>query len=215
MQKLIYISFTILILISCKQKTEHKPVEKELSVAEKIANAHGYENWKDVSEIAFTFNGKRRWKWYPKTNDVTFIQDSVEVSYHRSEIDSALIKIDRGFINDKFWLLIPFQLVWDKSASISESLKAKAPVSNTEMNKITLLYGEEGGYTPGDAYDIYFDDSYMIKEWAFRKGNKTEAGLINTFENYKDFNGLKLALDHKKNDNDWNLEFSNIEVELQ
>lgn len=215
MKNLIYICFTVLFLMGCKQKTETKVIEIELSDAEKIANAHGYQNWKNVSEIAFTFNGKRSWKWQPKTNAVTFIQDTIKVSYNRAKIDSTVTKIDPAFVNDKFWLLIPFQLVWDESASISKTVKAEAPISKTEMNKITLLYGNEGGYTPGDAYDIYFGDDYMIKEWAFRKGNKPEAGLINTFENYQDFSGIKLALDHKKAEDDWNLQLSNIEVVLK
>lgn len=215
MQKLIYICFTALLLIGCKQKVETKVVERELSDAEKIANAHGFQNWKNVSEIAFTFNGKRSWKWQPKTNNVTFILDTVEVSYNRAKIDSTATKIDSAFINDKFWLLIPFQMVWDDGLTISEAMKAEAPISKIEMNKITLLYGNEGGYTPGDAYDIYFGDDYIIKEWSFRKGNKPEAGLINTFENYQDFSGMKLALDHKKAEGDWNLELSNIEVVLK
>tara|TARA_R110002049_G_scaffold148844_2_gene311814 strand:- start:8055 stop:8663 length:609 start_codon:yes stop_codon:yes gene_type:complete len=201
--------------MGCKQKSETKAVETELSVAEKIANAHGFENWKNVSEIAFTFNGKRSWKWQPKTNDVTFIQDTIEVRYNRAKIDSTAAKIDPAFINDKFWLLIPFQLIWDDGLSISEPIKTEAPISKTEMNKITLLYTSDGGYTPGDAYDIYFGDDYIIKEWAFRKGNKPKAGLINTFENYQDFSGITLALDHKKAEGDWNLELSNIEVVLK
>ena len=215
MKNLIYICFTTLLLIACKQKAETKVVETERTIAEKIGHAHGFENWKNVSEIAFTFNRNRSWKWQPKTNDVTFIQDTLEVSYNRAKIDSTVIKIDPAFINDKFWLLIPFQLIWDKSATISEPIKAEAPISKTQMSKITLLYGKEGGYTPGDAYDIYFGDDYIIREWAFRKGNKQEAGLINTFENYQDFSGIKLALDHKKAEGDWNLELSNIEIVLK
>lgn len=215
MKNLIYCCFTVLFLMGCKQKTETKVVEIELSDTEKIANAHGFQKWKHVSEIAFTFNGKRSWKWQPKTNDVTFIQDTIKVSYNRAKIDSTVTKIDPAFINDKFWLLIPFQLVWDESASISKTVKAEAPISKTEMNKITLLYANEGGYTPGDAYDIYFGNDYMIKEWAFRKGNKPEAGLINTFENYQDFSDIKLASDHKKATGDWNLQLSNIEVVLK
>ena len=81
MKNLIYICFTILLFMGCKQKTETKPVETEPLVAEKIAKAHGFEKWENVSEIEFTFNGKRSWKWQPKTNDVTFIQDTVEVRY--------------------------------------------------------------------------------------------------------------------------------------
>ena len=223
MKKLIVIISVISLCYSCKQKDETKTIEPELSVAEKIANAHGFENWKNVSEIQFTFNVdkdsshfERIWTWKPKTNDVIFSTggDSI-VMFNRNKIDSTKIKLDQGFINDKFWLLVPFQLVWDEGTSISEVKKAEAPISKTEMNKITLTYSNKGGYTPGDAYDLFFTDAFLIKEWVFRKGNSEEASLVNTFENYQDFNGLKIALEHKKQGENWNLNFTNVKVVLE
>jgi len=101
------------------------------------------------------------------------------INYNRKSIDSLSKKADRGFINDKFWLLIPFQLVWDAGTTISEPVLANAPISQIEMNKITILYSDKGGYT------------------------------------YQDFNGIKIALDHKKAKGDWNLNFSNVKVSLE
>ena len=215
MKKFILILFAICLNVSCKQEKNTPPEIKPLTVAQKIANAHGFENWKHVSEITFTFAGNRNWLWKPKTNDITLTTSKDTIRYNRNSMDSIAMKADRGFINDKFWLLIPFQLIWDEGITISEVTKVKAPISKTETNKITLAYSNEGGYTPGDAYDIYFDDDYIIKEWGFRKGNQEEAGLINTFENYKDFNGIKIALDHKKGEGDWSLPFTNVKVILE
>ncbi len=214
MKNLFYILTIALLSFGCKHKEETKTIEPETSVAEKIANAHGYENWNDVSEISFTFFGKRSWTWQPKSNDITLITKNDTITYNRMHIDSTVTKFDRGFINDKFWLLIPFQLVWDKGTTISEPIEAEAPINKALMNKITLVYSSEGGYTPGDAYDIYFDNDYIIREWAFRKGNKPEAGLINTFENYQDYNGIKMASGHKKAEGDWNLTLTDIKVVL-
>jgi len=215
MKKILLIISLVSVCFACKQKAEAVLPKKDISVAEKIANAHGFENWKNVSEIQFTFFGKRNWIWKPKTDDVTLITETDTINYNRNSIDSISKRADRGFINDKFWLLIPFQLVWDAGTTISEPVVVNAPISNIKMNKITILYSDEGGYTPGDAYDIYYDDAYIIKEWGFRKGNKPEAGLVNTFENYQDFNGIKIALDHKKGTGDWNLNFSNVKVSLE
>ena len=108
--------------------------------------------------------------------------------------------------------MIPFQLVWDKSATVSEPLKETAPISKTNLNKITLSYSNVGGYTPGDAYDIYYGDDYLIKEWIFRKGSQKEPSLTNTFENYQDFNGIKIALDHNNTQNNWSLGFTDVHV---
>ena len=38
--------------------------------------------------------------------------------------------------------------------------------------------------------------------------------MITTFENYQDYNGIKIAKDHKQNDSNWNLNFSNISIKM-
>jgi len=219
MKNFIYISFIGLLFINCKQKSETKRPEKEISIAEKIANAHGFENWKQVSEIQFTFNVdedsshfERSWVWKPKANEVMALSKKDTINYNRSIIDSTLTKTDSGFINDKYWLLVPFQLIWDESITISEGIKEEAPVSKTQPHRITVTYPNEGGYTPGDTYDIYYDNDFLIKEWIFRKANQKEPSVITTFENYQDFNGVKIALDHKKAKGNWNLNFTNVKI---
>jgi hypothetical protein len=212
----------IILCVSCKKNHKNTIKQKELSIAEKIANAHGYNHWKNVSKIEFTFNvnkdsshSQRSWRWEPKSNIVSFLagKDSI-ITYNRAKIDTTKINIDKDFINDKFWLLIPFQLVWDKNASISEPTKAEAPISKSTMNKITLTYPSDGGgYTPGDAYDLYFGEDYLIKEWVFRKGNNETPSLINTFENYQVYNDLKIATAHKI-PSGTSINFTNINVVL-
>jgi hypothetical protein len=218
----------MIVLVSCKtdSKDQNETTEniseekKELSVAEKIAQAHGFDQWKNVNSIEFTFNVdrgenhfERPWTWQPKENYVVsaISKDSIYM-YTRTKMDSVSINVDKAFINDKFWLLVPFQLVWDEGKTISETVKEIAPISKTELNKITLTYGNEGGYTPGDAYDIFYDDDYIMREWVFRKGNSQEPSMTTTFENYEDFNGLKIAKDHKMVEGEFNLYFSNIKV---
>ncbi|WP_340154644.1 hypothetical protein [uncultured Winogradskyella sp.] len=105
-------------------------------------------------------------------------------------------------------------MIWDTTATISEQTKTEAPISKTELNLITITYPNEGGYTPGDAYDIYFNDSYLIQEWIFRKGNSKEPSLTTTFENYQDYKGIKIATDHKMADGIWNLNFTDISIIL-
>lgn len=219
-----FLIISLLTLASCKSenKQEQTTSEKPLTLAENIANAHGFKNWNKVSEIQFTFNidnndkhYQRSWKWNPKTNAVTMLTQKDTITYYTTKIDSTNIKTDQRFINDKYWALFPFQLVWDTTATLSEPIKAEAPISKAPLNKVTLTYTNTGGYTPGDAYDIFYNDNYIIKEWVFREGNTTEASITNTFENYKDFNGIKIALDHKKADSDWNLNFSDIIIKLE
>lgn len=224
----IYTSLLLLCLfaLSCKsdKKTEVSSEEVEpATILEKVANAHGYENWKHVEQIAFTFNVdrdsthfERSWVWQPKTNEVTHLSASDTLRYNRKDMDSIAFKTNAGFINDRYWLLAPFNLVWDQNNFTYDHQKeVMSPISNEPMQKLTIVYGNEGGYTPGDAYDFYFGDDHLIREWVFRKANQAEPSMTTTWENYSDFNGFKFVKDHKKKDEVFNLYIDGISVKTR
>ncbi|MFT7066881.1 MAG: hypothetical protein ACJAUO_002468 [Sediminicola sp.] len=210
------------LFVSCKtdKKKETQPEVTELTILEKVANAHGIEKWNNLKELEFTFNVdrdtthfERSWIWNTKTNEVTSMSATDTLSYNRKSVDSLSVKADGGFINDKYWLLAPYNLVWDKANfSFEHNTEAISPISNAPMQKLTIVYGNEGGYTPGDAYDFYFGDDYVIKEWVFRKGNAPEPSTMTTWEDYMDADGLKIARMHQNKDGSFKLYFTNIKA---
>lgn len=215
--RILYIT-TLLIVSACKNKAQ-KAETKELTIAEKIAKTNGIDNWTNVNEIKFTFNVdrtdshfERSWTWKPKTEEVTMMTSADTISYNRKSIDSLSTATDRSFINDKFWLLAPFNLVWDEGTTINYQGAANTNLTDEVLSKLTIVYGDEGGYTPGDAYDFFYDENYMIKEWVFRKSNQKEPSMITTWEDYEDFNGLKIAKTHIGKGNSVKLYFTNISV---
>lgn len=211
-----------LVLFSCKpEKKKVEAQEKEpLTILEKIAEAHGYEQWSKVRELSFTFNVdrdtthfERSWKWNIADQRVTGISETDTVTYYRASIDSTLLKLDAGFINDKYWLLAPFNLVWDQdNFTFNTESEAIAPISKENMQKLTIVYGNEGGYTPGDAYDFYYGDDYLIREWVFRKANQAEATLSTSWEGYQKIGGLEISTSHKMENGSWHLFFDEVEV---
>ncbi|MFC4222222.1 hypothetical protein [Flagellimonas marina] len=216
--------FSIILFIGCKTEpkkasTEAEPMV-EKNIPEKIAAAHGYEHWKSVSEITFTFNVdrdtthfERSWVWKPKMNEVTAISGADTLTYNRASMDSTAYKRNAGFINDRYWLLAPFNLIWDANSYTFEHSEAeKAPISGEDMQKLTIVYKNEGGYTPGDAYDFYFKDDHILREWVYRKSNQEEPSLATTWENYTEMEGLKIAQDHKKEDGSFHLYFTGLSV---
>lgn len=213
---------SVTILLNCKevQKTETALQEPNQNILEKVATAYGYEHWNGVQEISFTFNVdrdsthfQRSWIWSPKTNDVARISGTDTLRYNRATMDSVAFKTNAGFINDRYWVLAPFNLIWDQDNFTYElSEEVNAPISGTLHNKLTIVYGQEGGYTPGDAYDFYLDDAYLIREWVFRKGNQPEPSMTTTWENYTTIEGLTIVKDHKKAEGNFNLYIDNVRV---
>src|SRR5690606_39161151 len=173
-----------------------------------LAEAHGFKHWKEVGELRFTFNAdqgglhfERSWIWDPQEDLVTAISGTDTLAYHRGIMDSTAHKRNSGFINDRFWLLAPFSLVWDaQSYDYVHSRGQKAPISGKPMQKLTIVYKGDGGYTPGDAYDLYFGDDLILREWVYRKSNQEQPTLISSWEDYVEVEGLKLAQRHIRQD---------------
>lgn len=220
--KKIILLLSIFSLLSCKnEKTEQTEPEDDLEIskAREIADAHGFENFKDVKEIKFTFNVKvndsvrtsRSWHWKTKNNEIRLTEGDISFTYVQDEnIAEDEKEIDQKFINDSYWLLFPFQLVWS-DPDITEEKSAEAPISKKEMNSILASYSSEGGYTPGDSYEIFYEDDLIIREWIYRSADGSRESPT-TWEDYGEFNGLKIAKSHKSPDGSFDLFFSDIEV---
>ncbi|MEA1786686.1 hypothetical protein U1E44_11330 [Arenibacter sp. GZD96] len=215
--------FLLLLLTACKteKKSDSTPLEKEQSILEKVAYAHGFQHWKNVTKLQFTFNVERdtshferSWVWYVKTNDVLALSGQDTLRYNRRQMDSVALKTNGGFINDKYWLMAPYNLVWDKANfTYKHHPEALAPISNKPMQKLTIVYGNEGGYTPGDAYDFFFENDFLVKEWNFRRGNADEPSMSTTWEANIEANGLVLSTVHNNAEGNFKLHFTGIVVE--
>ena len=77
---------------------------------------------------------------------------------------------------------------------------------------ITILYDNKVGYTPGDAYDLYYDQNNTVREWTYRKENDSLPTMQTTFEDYQSYKGLNIATNHITLDGNTNIYFSDIKV---
>ena len=224
MKKITFLFITIGLLSSCKQGSENPGTEDqqlentEQPINVEVANAHGFEEFENVKQINFTFNVKvndtlrttRAWKWYPQEDRVELAENDETLVYDNdgdfTEVEQAA---DKKFINDTYWLLFPYQLVWS-DFNIEHNLKAEAPISKEPMQQLSITFEGDGGYTPGDTYHIYFKDDKILEEWTYvSSGGRT---LSTTWEDYEDFNGVKIAKMHKSEDGSFQLFFTDIEV---
>ncbi len=222
MKKIVYVALLGLALIACKNEKEQEAVVEDANTKayQKIAEANGLEDFGDVSKIGFTFNVKvndslrssRRWVWNRPGNKISLTEnDSVSSYVKKDSLSEQEKNMDSKFVNDSYWLLFPFQMEWS-NAKISDPKEASAPISGDKMEMITVSFPAEGGYTPGDSYDVYYDDDYMIQEWVYKSANGGRE-MATTWEDYKNYDGVEIARSHKTKDGNFELFFTDIEVE--
>src|SRR3954452_10224971 len=109
------------------------PARAQDDIRVRIAKSYGLPAWSQVQQLRYTFNVdrgkdriKRSWLWDVKNNSVTFEGagkdgQPVKRSYVRSDVKAGspeIVETDRMFLNDEYWLVFPFHLVWDSSAKI-------------------------------------------------------------------------------------------------
>lgn len=200
---------------SCKnENTEEKSQEQPVKFSMQVAQQSGFDQWEDVKKVDFTFNVERNgetvvsreWQWNPKSEQVTLTSNNETITYNRNQkLDSLAVSADRAFINDVYWLLPQFKTIWDEGTDISYP-------ENTDGKIIKLQYTGNDGYTPGDRYDMMIDDDMMVTKWMYYPKGTTEPAMTTTFEDYNDYNGIKIATNHRTEDGSLNIYFTDINV---
>src|SRR6201984_1525604 len=135
-------------------------------IVEKLAKTFGLHFLRHIEAIRYTFNVQspgrdlsRSWTWEPKTDQVTYegkdkSGNPVKVTYLRSQLDSQSVEvkenIDPGFLNDNYWLILPFHFVWDTDATVEDAGMQKLPLGNGSAEKVVVKYPSGGGYSQGE-----------------------------------------------------------------
>jgi hypothetical protein len=200
-----FASLGVLLLIAGSSAAQDKP-----DVRKQIADAYGFSSWSQVEQIRYTFNveaGKvklaRTWIWEPKADRVTFEGKDKEgkplkVSYTHAQMTPDIVKnIDPDFINDQYWLVFPFHLVWDTSATVEDKGQSKPLAGRGLARKVTISYPKQGGYTPGDSYDLFVDANNHAVAWTHHEGGTPKPSLTTSWVDYKKAGPLVIALDHR------------------
>jgi hypothetical protein len=184
-------------------------------IAEQIAKTYGLDSWGQIEGLRYTFNLQlpglninlsESWEWEPKTGRVTYEGKDkdgkpVKVTYLRSQLssqpDNVKNQIDPAFINDQYWLVFPFHVVWDTSADVEDTGMHKLPLGKGSAERVVVKYPSEGGYTPGDTWELYVGPDNRVKEFIYRRGGpKKPSVVIATWEGYKKAGPLLISTDH-------------------
>ena len=180
-------------------------------VVEQLAKTYGLDSFGQIEAIRYTFNVginlSRSWTWQPKTDEVTYegkdkSGKSVKVTYLRSQLASQSVAvqkdIDPAFLNDQYWLLLPFHVAWDTNAMVENAGVQKLPMGGGSAEKVVVKYPSHGGYSPGDTWDLYVGPDRRIKEIVYHRGGPQKPSVvIATWADYKKAGPLLVSLDHQ------------------
>ncbi len=183
---------------------------RRMTLRQSIGNAYGVDYFDSIEQIQYEFNVrigdkriKRFWIWEPKLDRVTFqgMNYRKAISYNRRDIEtttsSALRKVDAWFINDNYWLLFPFHVVWDANIKVEDLGRQKLPLGGGKSRQVVITFPPSGGYTPGDVYEIYLDDDYRLTQWVYRNRGSEEPTRTTTWEDHRQAGPLLLSTNHQ------------------
>jgi hypothetical protein len=222
------LAFAVLFLAATSGAQSRPPI------AEQIAKTYGLDSFGQIEAIRYTWNAQfpgvnisRTWVWEPKTGQVTYEGKDkdgkpVKVTYLRAQLNSqpANVKdeIEPSFVNDQYWLLFPFHVVWDSSPAVEDAGKQKLPLGKAAAEKVVVKYpAEAGGYTPGDTWELYVGNDNRVEEFIYRRGGPKKPGVvIASWAGYKRAGPLLVSTDHRgtADGNPLHLFFSDVAVKL-
>lgn len=207
----------ILAAASCSQKqqqpaAEQTPKTQPLTIAQ-VARTYGLDQFGQVEAIRYTWNAQfpgvslsHPWIWEPKKDQVTYDGKDkdgkpIKVTYLRSQLnsqpDNVKNEIDPSFVNDNYWLLFPLHAYWDKSATATDQGMKALPQGNGSAQLVSVKYPSDGGYTPGDTWDLYVGKDGRVEQFVYHRGGpKKPSTVIATWEGYKKAGPLLISTDH-------------------
>ena len=149
-----------------------------------MATIGGHANWDATRYITWRFFGFHRHIWDKHTGDLRFEQGDLTVlmNIHSkkgrafaagveiSDPDTLAAKLQHGYrawINDSYWLVMPYKLK-DSGVTLKYLGRKAAPEGNDcEVLELTF---EEVGRTPLNKYHVFVDKtSGMVTHWDYWK----------------------------------------------
>jgi hypothetical protein len=183
-------------------------------IVDQLAKTYGLDSFGQIEAIRYTFNLdlgalklSHAWVWEPKADRVSYegkdkAGKPVKATYVRSQISSAPAnvkdEIDPAFNNDNYWLIFPFHVYWDTSAVVTGKGTQKLPLGKGSATLVSVKYPSEGGYTPGDTWELYVGTDDRVREFIYRRGGpKKPSIVITTWADYKKAGPLLVSMDHR------------------
>lgn len=192
--------------------------ERAVELAKQVLLTNGgLENWEATPYIAWTFFNSRRLLW-DKQNRRARIQslrddyqaiinlaDTTGQVYFRGEqlthpdsLSKYLNRAYRIWINDSYWLVMPFKLL---DPGVTLKYIGADTLENGLIAEVIELTFENVGVTPDNKYHVWIDsETNFIVQWAFFTNYKdSEPRFSNRWADYQRYGQIYLSGDRGEN----------------
>jgi len=111
------------------------------------------------------------------------------------------------FINDTYWLLMPFKLL---DSGVYHYREPDTTIGGQRYEVLRLSFGNVG-LTPGDRYWLYVDpETKLVRRWRFRLQGSREGDYL--WNDYTDFDSIRLSLSKPAVDGTSEIRFEHVQV---
>lgn len=183
----------------------------------------GTDRLEDLAEVRFTFEVTRAgappmarsWAWRPADGRVTRTIGGQSLTFQAGQPTSdAEREADAQFVNDGFWLAPQLHVRWAADRlTVTDAGSQPLPVGQGAASRIDVRWPGEGGYTPGDGYDLYVQDGRIVA-WTYRRGGG-DPTLSTSFSDYVQLGPLAVATDHRSADGSVQIRFTGLGITLR
>lgn len=215
----------ILVLLGCVQQGMGPSGE---DVRSQIAEAYGIESMGMIQKLQYTFTQKdgerlirRFWIWEPATDRVTFKGDGHQpaVTFDRKDIAGSASQrqkqIERWFLHDNYWLVLPFRVAWDHQAEVADMGRCKSPIEEEEARCVNVVYPPTvEGHIIGDTYKLFLDGDYRILESIYQSADPTQPEQVMRWTKNRLAGPISLSLTRTNEAGHAVIKFTRVGVEI-
>ncbi len=185
-----------------------------IELADSIMKAMGgRQNWDNTRFISWNFFGNRDLIWDKASGKVRIESRKDTITYlvnintlegrvrikgqelvEKDSLEKMLLKAKSIWINDSYWLVMPFKL---KDTGVKIKYLGEETLANgTQCNVLELTFKDVGN-TPQNKYRLYVDLSdNLIIQWAYySQATQDSANFVRPWDNYKKYGSILLSAD--------------------
>lgn len=192
---------------------------KAIAIADATLKAMGGRAaWDQTRYLTWRFFGKRLHVWDKASGDIRV--ESGEGAGHRvvlmnlnrrqgrawlggqevtdrQELAQALKEGEEAWINDSYWLFMPYKL---KDSGVTLKYKGAAPMQDGRAADVLQLTFDKVGVTPENKYDVYVArDSGLVEQWAYYdKAGDAAPRFVTPWHKWQRYGRILLSTDRGK-----------------